>query len=310
MRLMADGRADDQIVTALVQRRLDPAKAAQLMDDLRHGRKVIAQPALPPEFSLRRSHSKTAERETRRSSHPRSAESQPRPEPPSAPARMRRKKPPLIWVVAAVLLFLAIVVIGSVLFQRYQPGSGSTRAQPPGAPGTSAEPASRESTAGTASASRDASPATLALDLRPDGLRIRGKLVTRDNLLSTVVSLLGLPNRTNQVSQSGMLIYAYDQHGLLIYSQPAGGTNSVVLDCEAIGGANGTTSPFAGTLQVEDHVIGPNTDSQALVAMKQLGLGAPKAGGTIWNGRYKDVDLVFAYLKSSRRPSLIELDLK
>ncbi len=310
MRLMTDGRADDQIITALVQRRLDPAKAARLMDDLRNGRKVIAQPALPPEFTLRRSRSKRAERETRPSSPPRSVKSQPRPEPSPASAATGRKRPPVVWVVTAILLFLAIVVIGSILFLHYQPGSGPARAQAPGAPGTSVEPASRVSAVGTANPSRDASPAALALDLRPDGLRIRGQLVTRDNLLATVVSLFGLPDRTNQLRQTGTLIYAYDHHGLLIYSQPAGGTNSLVLDCDAIGGTNGTTSPFTGTLAVEDYVIDPNTDSQALVVMKQLGLGAPKASGPIWNGRYKDVGLVFAYLKSLRRPSLIQLDLK
>jgi len=230
------------------------------------------------------------------------------PEPrPSVP---RRKKPAAIWIVAGVLLFLAIVVIGSALFQRYQPGAGSTGTPMPVAASANADRAPRESAAGVASAARDTSPASLDLELRPDGLHLRGTLVTRDNLLPTVISLLGLPNRTNQVSQTGMLIYAYDQHGLLIYSQPAGGTNSVVLDCEASGGVNGTTSPFAGALRVEGHLIGPGTDIKKLVAIKTLGLDAPKVGGTIWNGRYRDVNLVFAYLESPQRPSLIQLDLK
>ena len=89
---------------------------------------------------------------------------------------------------------------------------------------------------------------------------------------------------------AGTIIYAYDVHGLLIYSQPGGRTNHIVLDCEATGGANGTTSPFAGTLRVEDQVIGPDTDSQTLAGMKKLGLDTPKAaarsgaGGTTASG--------------------------
>jgi len=309
-RLMVEGRTDDQIITALAQRRVDPARAAHLVDDLRNGRKVIAQPSLPPEFTLRRSRARNAARGSGRSPPPRSPESEPDPEPPSPPAAPGRKKPTVIWVVAAILLFLAIVVIGSALFQRHQPGTSSPGGQTSGVASAKADRTPGESTAGAASATPDDSPTSLTLELQPDGLRIRGRLVTRDNLLPTVVSLLGPPSRTNQVSQTRTVVYAYDHHGLLIYSQPGRGTNSVVLDCEASGGANGTTSPFTGTLRVEDRVIGPDTDSQKLAAIKQLGLGAPKADGTIWNGRYKDVDLVFAYLRSPRRPSLIELDLK
>ncbi len=211
---------------------------------------------------------------------------------------------------AGALLFLVVVVVGSVLFQRYQPGAGSPAEQTSDTPGTSADRAPREGPAGAARPTDNASPTSLALELQSDGLRIRGKLVTRDNLLPTVVSLLGPPSRTNQVTQTKTVIYAYDRHGLLIYSQPGRGTNSVVLDCEASGGANGTTSPFTGTLRVEGQLIGSDTDSKTLAGIKQLGLGAPKADGTIWNGRYKDVDLVFAYLRSPGHPSLIELDLK
>ena len=307
-RLMVDGHSDLEIITALARRRVDHTKAARLVDDLRNGRKAIAQPSLPPELGLKRPRSKNSVRESTQPPPARPREPEPLPEPP--PSVPRRKKPTVIWIVAGIVLFLAIVVVGSALFQRYQPGAGATENQAPGAPRANAERAPRESAVGSASAMRGSSPTSVALELQPDGLRIRGTLVTRDKLLPTVISLLGLPNRTNQVSQTGTLIYAYDQHGLLIYSQPAGGTNSVVLDCEASGGANGTTSPFSGTLRVEDHLIGPDTDSKKLLAMKPLGLDTPKAGGTIWNGRYRDVNLVFAYLESLQRPSLIQLDLK
>lgn len=152
--------------------------------------------------------------------------------------------------------------------------------------------------------------APLVLELQPDGLHIGGSLVGGSNLLPAIANVLGAPTRTNQAAAAGTIIYAYDDHGLLIYSQPGGRTNHVVLDCEATGGANGTTSPFAGTLKVEDQVIGPDTDLETLAGFKNLGLDNRKSGSTIWGGHYHSLGLIFAYLKSPEHPSLIEIDLK
>ncbi|MCX6911483.1 MAG: hypothetical protein NT167_00175, partial [Verrucomicrobia bacterium] len=152
--------------------------------------------------------------------------------------------------------------------------------------------------------------APLVLELQPDGLHIGGSLVGGSNLLPAIASVLGAPTRTHQAALAGTVIYAYDDHGLLIYSQPGGRANHVVLDCEATGGANGTTSPFAGTLKVEGQVIGPDTDSQSLAGITKLGLDNRKRGSTIWGGHYHGLGLIFAYLRSPERPSLIEIDLK
>jgi hypothetical protein len=149
----------------------------------------------------------------------------------------------------------------------------------------------------------------LVLELQPDGLHIGASLVGGSNLLPAIANVLGAPTRTNQAASAGTVIYAYDDHGLLIYSQPGGRTNQIVLDCEATGGANGTTSPFAGMLKVEDQVIGPGTDSQTLACVKNLGLDNRKSGSTIWGGHYHSLGLIFAYLRSPDRPSLIEIDL-
>jgi hypothetical protein len=148
------------------------------------------------------------------------------------------------------------------------------------------------------------------LELQPDGLHINGSLVGGSDLLPALASVLGAPTRTNQAASAGTIIYAYDDHGLLIYSQPGGRTNRIVLDCEATGGANGTTSPFAGTLKVGDQVIGPDTDSQTLAGIKELGLDNRRSGNTIWGGHYHNLGLIFAYLRSPERPSLIEIDFK
>ena len=148
------------------------------------------------------------------------------------------------------------------------------------------------------------------LNLQSDGLRISGSLVTAGNVLTCISKVLGQPTRSSPAGQPDTIIYAYDNHGLLIYSTKGTGKDSIVLDCDAIGGANGTTSPFTGSLQVEDQVIRPDTDSKTLTAMPKLGLKNPAAGGGILSGRYNNLDLAFAYLKTPTRLSLIEIDLK
>jgi len=150
----------------------------------------------------------------------------------------------------------------------------------------------------------------LALSLQSDGLRISGSLVTAGNVLACVHQVLGQPTRSIAAVQPDTIIYAYDDHGLLIYSAKGTKKDSIVLDCDAVGGANGTTSPFTGSLQVEDQVIRPDTDSKTLAAMPKLGLRNTAAGNAILSGRYNDLDLAFAYLKTPNRLSLIEIDLR
>jgi hypothetical protein len=203
---------------------------------------------------------------------------------------------------------LALAALAFVLYQRYQDKAFAPTE--PAAPIPQARDAAAPAATAVAPATAATSPAALLLELQPEGLRIAGKLVGRETLLPALRDLLGSPDRTNQVAQTGVMIYAYDRRGLLVYSQPGGGTNSIVLDCEATGGDNGTTSPFVGTVQIEDHVIRPDTDARTLTGIKQLGLGSPRTGGSVWGGRYHNLELVFAYLKSPRRLSLIEIDLK
>jgi hypothetical protein len=160
-----------------------------------------------------------------------------------------------------------------------------------------------------ASSERLLSP-QLVLEFQTDGLHIGGSLVTPGNALACVSKILGAPTRTSPAAQPDTTIYAYDKHGLLIYSGKGTGKESIILDCEASGGENGTTSPFTGLLQVEDQVIRPATDSNTLAAIKQLGISNPSAGGGILSGRCHNLVLTFAYLKTPQRLSLIEIDLK
>lgn len=310
-KLVGEHRPDEEILQALAYRSVDRTKAAKLLDDLHNGRKPESQPPLPAEMTLtRRSRSRSAGRDARRESRTHPAEPEPDREPRPRPASTKRKDSGSGKIVMACLLVLVIAMLGIVLLKR-----SSSKSRISDVPQTKPAATKQAETRPPAPAmavrvARGSSSAPLVLELRPDGLRIGGSPVAGGNLLTAVANLLGAPTRTNQAAPAGTVIYAYDLQGLLIYSQPEGNTNHIVLDCEATGGPNGTTSPFAGTLKVEDQVIGPDTDSRTLVGMKKLGLDTPKGDGTIWGGHYNGLGLVFAYLKSPRRPSLIEIDLK
>jgi hypothetical protein len=308
-RLRADQRPDEEIIRALVNRGIDPGLAAQLADDLRSGRKITARSALPPELNLRRrSRAASPAPETGERPPTRSPAARSHSQPAAALPRQRQKGSRLLTRISLALAGLAFVVLAFVVFLHFQqktfslpepaaptPNAGGT---PPAAPAAAAPV--RPSGAGM----------PLVLEMRPDGLRIRGSLVTRNNLLPAISNLLGPPNRTNQIASTGVGVYAYDHLGLLIYSQPGGATNSIALDCEATGTVNGTTSPFAGLLKMEDRVIGPDVDSAKLTAISELGLTHPGGSDNVWSGRYHDLGLAFAYLKTTRRPSLIVIDLK
>src|SRR5512137_53536 len=100
-RLRDDHRSNEEIILALVQRGVDPGKAAQLAEDLRSGRKATVESPLPAEFTLpRRSRSRSAARRESQSPPRPSPEPEPRREPPAQPTASGRKKPAVIWLVA------------------------------------------------------------------------------------------------------------------------------------------------------------------------------------------------------------------
>jgi hypothetical protein len=306
IRLRADQHPDEEVIAALVQRGVDRVKASQLIDDLRNGRPFSAQPPAPPEFTAaRRSRSKSRERASDAARRNGRAEAE-------MSSRQRRSgdQNAPVRVIMVVLVVLAVLVVGVVLLVRYRSQLNGPSEPKPASRADQKSELAKTTSAKAAAVTEAGKGVTLLLELQPDGLRIGGSRVTAANVLGVVGTLLGLPSRTNQVGQTGATVYAYDPHGLLIYSQKNGGTNSIVLDCEATGGPNGTTSPFAGVLKVENTVIGPDTDPQALASIEKLGLGKPKAGSSIWSGRYHNVDLVFAYLKAPGHLSLIEIDLR
>ena len=205
---------------------------------------------------------------------------------------------------------LVATIGGIILVQHYRASTYPVEEQDPKTATAITAEAAGPAPAKTPVPSQKIPPAPLVLELQPDGLHLGGGLVTAGNVLTAVASLLGLPTRTNHLGKTDTVIYAYDQQGLLIYSHKIGGTNSIVLDCEAVGGTIGTTFPFTGTVKIENQIIGSGTDSQKLTAIKRLELSHPGTGGSLWSGRYNGLDLILAYLKSPQRLSLIEIDLR
>ena len=310
-RLRDDHRSDDEIIQALVHRGVEPGPAAQLVDDLRKGKKTISQSPAPLEFAFaRQPRAKSASHETGQNHATPAPQAEPHREPRTRPTDRGRKASTGLWWVVAALVGLAVLAGAIVVFNGSHAKTNPQAGQQMQSAITKGESTPLKTPANAAAARQNVPLTSLVLELQPDGLHLGGSQVTRDNVLTVVANALGAATRTNQVAQTATVIYAYDRQGLLIYSQKGGGTNSIVLDCEASGGTHGTKFPFAGTLRIADQVIGPDTDSQTLTAIKTLGLKRLGGGGAIWGGHYNGLELVFAYLNSPRYLSLIEIDLK
>jgi hypothetical protein len=296
--LIASDRPDDEVALALTRRGIEPATAARLVGDLRNGRRV--QPDMPAQEWVgghRASRRRKAEAPTQPSAKP--AET-----PRSDHKRSHRsgKDDPqskgVVWFIGGVLA--CVLIAGAILYKNHRHNDAATSLPQPSA--------KLPETALKADAKSPNGPPVL--ELQADGLHLGGTLLTRDGAGSSVAKLLGTPTRTNQVNGSSRLIYAYDQHGILVYADKSAATDSIVLDFEGMGGTNGTGSPFLGTLKIDNQAIKGDTDSKTLTGIKELGLKDPGADGGIFGGQYNGLEVIFAYLKTPQRLSLVEITLK
>jgi hypothetical protein len=148
------------------------------------------------------------------------------------------------------------------------------------------------------------------VEVGPDGLRLCGAQVSRENFLAGIFKILGTASRTNQIEKGDQVIYAYDGYGLLIYSPRDSGHHLMVLDFDASDGTAGTKNPFVGPFKISSHLIRPGMDANSLGLIKELDLQAPTSASGIFRGRYAGLELVFGYLKSPEHLSLVEIDFK
>ena len=309
MRLRDEQRPADEIITALVHRGVSPSQAVQLLDTLSKGEKPISKSPMPTEMTLtRRSRSRSVSREDDPVSPARHSRPKVRSGSASRSTSHARSVTSLVWLAIAGFAVLVIVVGGIVLIQRHSARTDAGEESQPKIPKVGE---SRSALPAKAVVPSQKPPlASLALELQPDGLHLGASVLTSGNVLTAVAKSLGIATRTNQVGLTDTVVYAYDRAGLLVYTQKGGGTNRIILDCEAGGGNQRTSSPFAGTLTVEGQVIRPDTDSQTLGAIKPLGLSRSGNQGDVWTGRYHGLDLVFTCSRASQRLSLIEIGLK
>ena len=117
-RLREEKRPDEEIIAALVRRGIDPATAAQLIDDLRNGLKPTdLVRRFRSEFGLgRRSRARSAERGTGQSQPQPSPQAEPRSEPPVRPATAKaRNRSAVSWRNRAILVAALVLVVGGIL---------------------------------------------------------------------------------------------------------------------------------------------------------------------------------------------------
>jgi hypothetical protein len=157
---------------------------------------------------------------------------------------------------------------------------------------------------------RTAPSVPFVLTIASNGLELNGIGVTRTNALSALVAALGVPARTNLLSEEHRVVYAFDAHGLLLYSQTDGEEQSLVLDYEATGGTHGAMTAFSGLLAAGGQPVLPGVDANSLVAINTLGLSKSNRDGTILRGRCGDLELAFLFLENPRRLSMAEIVLK
>ncbi len=314
-KLRSAGHSDEDVITAMVHRGIDRGEATQLVDDLRNGRHVKTKIQKGLENSprrRRREHRSDAPHEMEASSEPAERPVAPQPRKASRHEESKKRSPKKKgfrfwpWMILA-LICAGGAGIGLIVFNHG--GSWSKRFTTAAAREVQGD---SDSALDTVSAREsNLAPDELALDFGPGGLHLRGILVTRENATKVFTDLLGAPTRSLSGKQPGTVNYAFDRYGLVICSHLDGVNDSILVDCDGVGGATGTTTGFKGLLRVEDgDVIRTATASKTLAGIKRLGFDQSGLASGVLDGRYQDLHLVFVYLKSPNRMSAVEIDFK
>jgi hypothetical protein len=145
------------------------------------------------------------------------------------------------------------------------------------------------------------------MEVRTDGLYLGEAQLTKGKAWANIAKVLGSPTRTNQFMKGPRQVFAYDQHGILLYGESPEETESIVVDFEGSGGTNGTSQPFLGSLQLVGHSINNDTDSASV--MRQLKLNKPKPDSLVFSAEYDGTDVIFSY-DNPKKLSIVEIVLK
>jgi hypothetical protein len=302
-RKLLDARqSSDEIVAVLSYRGINCTRAAQLVADLQAGKKVEADRPilinLPPRTA--ENPAPAQERQSARTTQTELVgerrESQP----------TRRKAKAFPWFTTIALTSAAVCVAMFVLLSRKSHSTVLANQSASQGSDQSIADAGR----GKRSTGSDVDAKAVSVEVNREGLRLCGNSLGKENFLPTIFKTLGTPSRTNQVETAEQVVYAYDGCGLLVYAPKNAGHYSIVLHFDSSDGDAGTKNPFVGTFKINKQPVRPNTDAVSLGSIKELGLQQPKSASGIFQAQYGALDLVFGYLKTPERLSLIEIDFK
>lgn len=289
-KLLHAGRPANEIVTALGHRGIDSDRAARLVADLQSGKTV--EPDKPIKINLSPAPAPPAPHQSDIKSGPTASTGKR-----TAPSRPRQQKEPASpWFTIIALVSAAVCIAAFVFLSRRSHRAASL----PPAPIPDSRPAARPGL----------TPKSITIQIETNGVQLCGTELRRENFLNSVFQVLGTPPRTNQVEKANQTIYGYDDFGFLIYSTPDSADYSIVLDFEGSDGIAGTKSAFVGSLKVDDHFVHAGTDAISLGRIRELGLETPTSASGIFSAQYGTMKLVFGYLKSPERLSLVEIDFK
>jgi hypothetical protein len=301
-KLLDGNRPSDEIVAALAYRGINGTRAAQLVADLQAGKKV--EPDRPISINLP---SRTTENPAPAQERQSASRAQPELVGERGASRStRRKSNAFPWFTSIALTSAAVCVAMFVLLSRksHLHVLVNQNAADAGDPSIAGSGTSKRPNGSGLNAK------AVSVEVDPKGLRLCGNSISRENFLPVIFKTLGTPGRTNQVEMTDQVIYAYDSCGLLVYAPKNAGHYSIVLHFDASDGDAGTKNPFVGTFKINKEAVRPNTDAASLGSIKELGLQRPKSDSGIFQAQCGALDLVFGYLKTPERLSLIEIDFK
>jgi hypothetical protein len=311
-RLLSAGRLDAEIISILEHRGIAADRSVCLLADIKAGRPVsgadylVIGKAMNQITSQPREGNDTVRTRSRKTSAETEAAGSrgdaPAPLSAPAPAPARRKQAPAGkrrgFPVVAVLIILLFGVAGYFGWRHFQRQQGNSIA-----PATDGGEKN-----GQVEKARLGKTGPLLAEITAKGMKLDGVLVTRSNVLETIRRFYGKSSRTNMVENK--ISYVYDGQGILLFCPQPGVCDSILFDYEGKGGMAGATSPFAGTIQVDDEKIIASTDSASLLGMKSLGLHQNQDSEKIFKADHGNVELYFAYFGATTRLSLTEITLK
>jgi hypothetical protein len=167
-KLLTSSRPDNVIISALVQRGVDSASAAQLVTDLRNGRQVA--PQIPAGLGMvfkRRSRSRKAESPSEPQPAAPASETHPQPRRTRERHSDTRKSSSTFWLIAAVPICFVTVIIGVLI-------SNHRRRNAEEAPPSQSQPAAPARAATSPAAATSKAPSVAASSMSAVGKKGSG----------------------------------------------------------------------------------------------------------------------------------------